>query len=109
MLVQRGMRDKLAKYVDTNQEILVTMDVVGGATYDYCCFGVDGSGKLSDDRYMVFYNQTSSPANEISYTQAGTRASFKINLSKLPNTIQKLVFTVSIDGNGTMGNITSHE
>lgn len=109
MLVQRGMRDKLSKYLKTDQDLIVSMQVVGGATYDYCCFGVDGAGKLSDDRYMVFYNQTQTPANEISYTQAETTAKFRINLSKLPDSIQKLVFTVSIDGNGTMGNISSHK
>lgn len=32
----------------------VIMETSGNAEYDYCCFGVDGAGKLSDDRYMVF-------------------------------------------------------
>ena len=108
MNLQRGMRDKLDKYLNTNQPIEVTMDVQGSAVYDYCCFGVDSAGKLSDDRYMVFYNQTSSPRNEISYSMNGRGAKFNVNLGALPPNIQKLVFTVSIDGNGTMGDITSH-
>lgn len=84
------------------------MDVSGGAVYDYCCFGVDGGGKLSDDRYMVFYNQTQSPNREITYEANGKGAHFNVNLNQLPASIQKLVFTVSIDGNGTMGDISSH-
>ena len=36
--------------------------------YDSCCFGVDINEKLSDDRYMVFYNQPASPKNEIEYS-----------------------------------------
>ena len=108
MNLQRGMRDKLDKYLNINQPIEVTMDVQGSAVYDYCCFGVDAAGKLSDDRYMVFYNQTSSPRNEISYSMNGRGAKFIINLNVLPASIQKLVFTVSIDGNGTMGDISSH-
>lgn len=108
MNLQRGMRDKLDKYLNTNQPIEVTMDVQGSAVYDYCCFGVDSAGKLSDDRYMVFYNQTSSPRNEISYSMNGRSAKFNVNLGALPPNIQKLVFTVSIDGNGTMGDISSH-
>ena len=66
MQIQRGMRGKLDQYVRPDQAIEVAMDVDGGAVYDYCCFGVDGGGKLSDDRYMVFYNQTRSPGGGIS-------------------------------------------
>lgn len=108
MNIQRGMRDKLNKYLNPTQSIDVYMDVSGGAVYDYCCFGVDASGKLSDDRYMVFYNQTASPNREIMYSPNGSGAKFVVNLNTLPSTIVKLVFTVSIDGSGTMGNISHH-
>lgn len=57
---------------------------------------------------MIFYNQTRSPQQEITYSASGNTANFTVNLNKLPDTIQKLVFTVSIDGTGTMGMITSH-
>lgn len=108
MNVQRGFRDKLDKYVNINNSIEVEMNVNGSATYDYCCFGVDDTGKLSDDRYMVFYNQTQSPNKEIIFTASGSSAKFDINLNKLPSIISKLVFTVSIDGNGDMGKILYH-
>ena len=108
MNIQRGMRDKLDKYADLNQSITIHMDTSGGAVYDYCCFGVDGNGKLSDDRYMVFYNQVQSPNREILYKANGAGADFSVSLSALPATIQKLVFTVSIDGSGTMGDISGH-
>lgn len=84
------------------------MSVNGGAVYDYCCFGVDSAGKLSNDKYMVFYNQTQSPNREIVYTADENGVRFTINLNQLPSSIQKLVFTVSIDGTGTMGDIASH-
>ena len=106
--VQRGFRDKREKYVNLNQSLSVEMQVNGRAIYDYCCFGVDAANQLSDDRYMVFYNQTRSPAGEVTYTNNGGIARFEIRLSQLPDTIRKLVFTVSIDGNGTMGDIVSH-
>ena len=108
MNIQRGTRDKLEKYVDLNQNIEVLMEVSGGAVYDYCCFGVDGADKLSDDRYMVFYNQKQSPGGEISYAPSGAGAKFTVGLNRLPASIHKLVFTVSIDGSGTMGNISAH-
>lgn len=109
MLIQRGVRDKLSNHINDGKPFDVVMEVSGNAEYDFCCFGVDGSGKLSDDRYMVFYNQTSSPAHEIEYSLAGGKAKFTVNLAKLPQTIQKLVFTVSIDGPGTMGDIRAHK
>ncbi|NCB70390.1 MAG: hypothetical protein EOM45_01220 [Clostridia bacterium] len=108
-MIQRGMRDKLDKYLNSSKDFEVEMIVSGTAVYDYCCFGVDGAGKLSDDRYMVFYNQPLSPNNEIKYIASNNGAKFIINLSKLASCINKLVFTVSIDGTGTMGDISSHK
>lgn len=106
MKFSRGMRDKLGKYVDIDSPISIEMRIEGAAAYDCCCFGVDGAGKLSDDRYMVFYNQTSSPAGEITLAAAGNPAVFRVELGRLPAAINKLVFTASIDGNGTMGEIS---
>ncbi len=108
MNIQRGMRDKLEKYMDPGQPVDVYMDVSGGSVYDYCCFGVDAAGKLSDDRYMVFYNQMRSPRSEIVYNMNGSGAKFSIDLNALPASVVKLVFTVSIDGSGTMGDISQH-
>ncbi|MBQ6205535.1 MAG: TerD family protein [Oscillospiraceae bacterium] len=109
MNVQRGMRGKLDQHVNVAREIAVSMSVTGGDVYDYCCFGVDKDGKLSDDRYMVFYNQTRSPGGEIRYEPSAHGAVFTLSLDRLPASIDKLVFTVSIDGRkGVMGNIAAH-
>lgn len=105
MDLQRGMRDKLDKYIDLNSALDAKMSISGPGVYDFCCFGVDAADNLSDDRYMIFYNQTASPQNEIVYTSSGNEASFSINLNSLPMSIQKLVFTVSIDGGSIMGEI----
>ena len=107
MLLQRGMRDRLDKYINLNNMIEIGMSIAGPGVYDFCCFGVDANDKLSDDRYMVFYNQTRSPGNEIVYLNSGNNANFQIFLNNLPASIQKLVFTVSVDGNSSMGNINS--
>ena len=109
MKVQRGTRDKLEKYFNVNQPLKIKLQISGAAVYDFTCFGIDGNEKLSDDRYMIFYNQNSSPQNEIFYTEIGGGAEFTINLEKLPQKIQKLVFTGSIDGAGKMGEISSHK
>ena len=76
MNIQRGTRDKLDKYVDLNQNVEVLMNVAGSSVYDYSCFGVDEAGKLSDDRYVVFYNQVQSPNGEVVYSADGQGAKF---------------------------------
>ena len=107
--MQRGFRGKLSQYLDLNNTMEVKMAIDGPSVYDFCCFGVNDQEKLADDRYMVFYNQVNSPNGEISYTSQGNAsASFSIKLTSLPPSIQKLVFTASIDGQGTMGQIAFH-
>ena len=109
MIAQRGTRDKLEKYFELNRPLKVTLQIKGAATYDFCCFGVDGDNKLSDDRYMIFYNQLASPANEIVGKEISSGMEFAINLNALPEKIQKLVFTCSIDGAGIMREISRHK
>lgn len=84
----------------------VNVVVTCNTEYDITCFGLDANDKLSDDRYMVFYNQTASPNNEI-VMQANGR--FMVDLNRLPVTINKLVFTVNVDADSTstMGNVTA--
>ena len=103
----RGWKDKLEKYVDLNENIFVDMKIRGNAEYDFCCFGVDSEGKLSDDRYMVFYNQKTTPQKEISITELPDGVRYTLKLSAIPAYINKLVFTVSIDGTQIMGEMES--
>ena len=101
--IVRGFRGKIPSGVMT-----VDMNIEGPAVYDFSCFGVDESGNLSDDRYMIFYNQTSSPNGEITYSPCENGARFMLDTLQLPASIVKLVFTASIDGTGRMGEISSH-
>ena len=105
----KGWKDKLENHVNLNENIFVDMKVKGNADYDFCCFGVDGNGKLSDDRYMIFYNQKLSPNGEISVEDIPDGARYTLKLSAVPEFINRLVFTVSIDGNKTMGEMNSLE
>ena len=102
--LQKGCRDKLDKYINPAEGFIVSLKISGPSSYDFSCFGVDSDNKLSDERYMIFYNQTSSPEGAIVYNAAG----FNVDLSKLPYSINRLVFTASIDGEVNMGEIASH-
>ncbi len=99
----RGQKQKLGD-ITPNLKIEAELSAQGaGLSFDFSCFGVDAQEKLSDDRYFVFYNQTASPQNEI--TMQGNR--FSIDLERLPASLQKLVFVVTIDGNGTLSQLDS--
>lgn len=76
MMIQCRMHDKLDKYLNPSKDFEVEMSVSEPAVYDYCCFGVDGAGKLSDDHYMIFYNQPQSPKKEIKYFACSNGAKF---------------------------------
>ena len=75
---------------------------VQGMDIDISCFGLDVGGQLSDDRFMVFFNQKSCPGGGVTLELGNGSASFNTDVSRLPQTIHKLVFTASINGEGTM-------
>lgn len=99
----KGWKDKLEKYVNVNEDIYVDMKITGNADYDFCCFGVDAKAKLSDDRYMVFYNQRTTPRGEISMEDLSGGVRYTLKLAEIPAYVERLIFTVSIDGSENMG------
>lgn len=102
--LSRGQKQKLAA-ITPNVQIEAELGAQGAnLNFDFSCFGVDDNDQLSDDRYFVFYNQNASPQNEITLSGAGV---FYVDLARLPATIGKLVFVITIDGNGTLSQLSS--
>ncbi len=97
----QGEKIKLQDLKNINIEIFIDSSL----TIDISCFGVDQNDKLSDDRYFIFYNQTTSPNREIINKKNGNSEIFEIKLNLLPNFINKLVFVATIDGNGEFSKI----
>ena len=67
MELQKGQKCKLTDLTEDGRLRLSVAVSLPAGEADVTCFGVDGAGKLSDDRYFVFYNQTRSP-EAVSYT-----------------------------------------
>lgn len=87
-------------------EVTVSLSFSRGREIDVSCFGLDAQEKLSDDRYFVFYNQKSSPCGGIeALDRAGEEQRFRVDLGKLPASIARLVFVVTIDGEGSMSEL----
>ncbi|MBX8517805.1 VWA domain-containing protein [Pseudomonas cichorii] len=105
MQITQGQRIPLSSLIQ-GSDLTLSIDIKSPHVIDYVCFGVDAQGKLSDDRYMIFFNQPNSPCNSVRQVNGGD---FQIALAGLPASIDRLVFTASIDGAGAMSDIqTSH-
>ncbi|MFB9994542.1 VWA domain-containing protein [Deinococcus oregonensis] len=63
---------------------------------DITAFGLK-DGKLSDDRYMVFFNQPKSPEGALALTGQGVDTAFSVNLASLPADITEVYFTATHD------------
>lgn len=101
----RGEKVNVSDYTSATQ-LEVEVNVSSSFDIDITCFGLDQKKQLTDDRYMIFYNQLHSPSHEIQFQNLGNGSgTFHIDLAKIPSSIQYLVFTATIDGNGTMGMI----
>lgn len=103
--MSRGQKSKLADIGCAGPFSAALAIAGGGMTIDVTCFGLDAAGKLSDERYMVFFNQLSCPGDAIRMEASGATTNFKIDTTKLPDSIDKLVFAASIDGDGTMARL----
>ncbi len=102
----RGQKLKIADVTSGASQFVVNLQLVSPLTIDVSCFGVDGQGKLSDERYMTFFNQPQSPCGGVKFVNnPNNQSSFQIDLTKIPASIDKLVFTAAIDGTGTMAQL----
>ncbi|GGM10841.1 TerD family protein [Deinococcus aerophilus] len=90
--------------------LTLTVQVTGPASeYDLILFGLDAAGKLSDDRYMIFFNQPRSPEGAVEM-QGGARNEkvFQIDLSRLPASVRRLSLASTVDS-GAFGAIDHAE
>jgi len=100
-----GQRIKLDEITpDHLFKVGITLAFTQSTIIDITCFGVDANNQLSDDKYMIFYNQKRSPCGGLSMVSDTTSNSqtFQVDLKKLSQNIQKIVFTATIDGSESM-------
>ncbi|MFC4454625.1 TerD family protein [Deinococcus sonorensis] len=105
--VIRGQRLKLADLTPALQLELAVQLQGPAPAYDVSVMGLDQAGKLSDDRYMVFYNQPRSPEGAVQLQgNAAGETRFAVDLSRLPGTVPRLMITASVEGS-TFGQLGS--
>lgn len=106
----RGQKTKIQDLTRSNLlAIGVSASVPSGMTIDISCIGLDGNNRLSDDRYFIFYNRTESPCGSIGITggSGGDNQGFVVDIEKIPSTIKKLSFVLTLDGQGTMAGLSA--
>lgn len=105
MQIARGQRLKLADLGLAGQPFSIALSLAkAGLVVDAACFGLDAGRKLSDERYMTFFNQPATPCGAVAFSADGR---FDIDLSRLPATIDSLTLTLAIDGAGVMSTLGS--
>lgn len=109
MKLSLGQRAKVADLVPNGQRFTLGVTAnAPGLTIDFACFGLDGQGRLADERYMTFFNQPASPCGGVALTTSpGDAAGFALDLARLPASIERLTITAAIDGTGTMSRIAN--
>ncbi|MEA3641728.1 MAG: VWA domain-containing protein [Lamprobacter sp.] len=106
MQLKKGQRVALPELV-SSMKFEVGIDLQG-IVIDVSCFGVDASVRLSDERYMTFFNQPRTPCGGVQLTSpASFGTGFKLALDQLPLAIDRLIFVAAVDGAGTMRQLTS--
>ncbi len=101
----KGQRLKLADLVPGGGQFRVGL-AARGLSLDFACFGLDADGKLSDERYMVFFNQPVSPCGGVELCATpGDAVGFTLQLERLPASLDRLVFTASLDGDGSLAGL----
>lgn len=107
MNLLKGQKIKIQDLTPSARIELHTSVRMRSGEVDVTCFGVDGKGKLSDDRYFIFYNQMSSPEQAITMRNDGTGSVFSIDLNRLPASVKKLVITAAADDSAAMKDVDS--
>lgn len=104
--LSKGQRLRVAELVPSGA-LQIGLEAQGVAL-DFACFGLDAAGKLSDERYMTFFNQPATPCGGVQIDNLpGDAAGFAFQLARLPATIARLVIAASIDGEGNMSRLDS--
>ena len=79
---------------------VVTVQVTCSSPVDVSALLLTEQGKVRSDDDMVFYNQPNGPGVQHRAAGGGTPDSVVLTLSGVPQTIDKVVVTASLDGSG---------
>ena len=107
--IQRGQKVRLSDLTaGTDLYVGVNLEAPGLA-FDITLFGLDAQEKMAGDDWLIFFNNAQSPDGSVQQlgAQAGDHESFRTTLDKVPASIDRLAFVGTVDGAGTMAQLSS--
>jgi len=106
MQLIRGQKLKLSDVLANQLIFSLATTPPTNLNLDIALFGLDSQGKLSNEAYMIFYNQPRSPCGSLKLSQNnGQQVSFDVNLATLNPQIERLVLTLTIESHQTMAQL----
>jgi len=107
MDIRKGQRLALLDVVGNASVFQVSLEI-GGIAVDFACFGLDSGQRLANDAYMTFFNQPKTPCGSVELTAQNQGAAvFECRLGHLPYSIDRLVFTATVDGDGSLNAVAN--
>ncbi|MGL1829795.1 UNVERIFIED_CONTAM: tellurium resistance protein [Acinetobacter sp. HSTU-ASm16] len=102
----RGQKIKLNDVLQGQSSFYIHIHYQAAFDLDIASFGLDSQYRLSDERYMTFYNQPETPCQAVRLIENQSKCSrFLVDLAMLPAVIQHLVLTAAIDGQNVMSQL----
>ncbi len=104
----RGQKARLSDHTDaTDVHVGIDVSSAQNLVFDICCFALGANDRLIDDDHLVFFNNPVSPDGAIRSVgpHGGDEQVFSVNLAVLSPAVQRLVFTINLEGGGTMADI----
>jgi tellurite resistance protein TerA len=95
MQLQQGEKRSLADFgLGARCRVKVDFGLDGA---DIAAFGLNKDRKIGDDRYVVLFSNTRSPEGAITLSPSAGSAVFELELDRLPDSIDRIVFTATHD------------
>lgn len=99
----RGQKIKLTDLLQGQSSFYIQVQYQADFDLDIATFGLDSQYRLSDERYMTFYNQPETPCQAVCLLENHNKSNqFRVDLQKIPLSINHLVLTAAIDGPAVM-------
>ncbi|MBF0283196.1 MAG: TerD family protein [Magnetococcales bacterium] len=106
--LQRGQRIDLEQLLNCDHSFAlgIRTDLPMPSVIDCTCFALDPEGRASDERYIIYFNQPTTPCGGIALAApADDPEGLEIDLARLPAAISHFVVVATIDGAATFSEI----
>ena len=94
----KGLNTLISASAQDSLTVHLTWNAPQSYELDASAFMLNSSGKVPNDRAMIFFNQRQSPDNAVQYD--AVRQCFSVDLKKIHPSIEKIAFTLTIDEAG---------